>query len=56
MSCTFALLLTDPLELSFDEAINEPWLCKAMDEELQAIKKNEAWDFVELPKEKMLLA
>ena len=30
-------------------------LCKAMDEELQAIKKNETWDLVELPEEKNVI-
>jgi len=53
-SCTIALLVTNPISL--DEAINEPEWYNAMDEELQAIKKNETWDLVELPQKKMLLA
>lgn len=52
-SCTLALLVTDPI--SFDEAVNELEWCKAMGEELQAIKKNETWDLVELPEEKSVI-
>ena len=52
-SCTIALLVTNPISL--DEAINEPEWYNAMDEELQAIKKNETWDFVELLEEKNVI-
>jgi len=40
---------------SFEEAIrDENWVQK-MDEEIEAIEKNDTWDFVDLPKNKNLI-
>jgi hypothetical protein len=39
-------------QVSFDEANLDPLWCKAMKEELYALKKNDTWDIVNLPKGK----
>jgi len=39
---TLGLLVLDPTY--FEEAAKEPEWCKAMEEELSAIPKNETWD------------
>jgi hypothetical protein len=40
----------DPV--SFDEAAKEDVSIKAMDEEIDSIKRNNTWDIVDLPKGK----
>lgn len=53
VSSNFALLSFQPS--SFEEAIrDENWL-QAMDEEIEAIEKNDTWDLVDLPKDKNLI-
>ena len=40
---------------SFEEAIRDENWVQAMDEEIEAIKKNNTWDLVDFPKEKNLI-
>jgi len=53
ISCNFALLVTNPI--SFDEAVNKLACYKALNEVLEAVKKNETGDLVELPKGKNVI-
>lgn len=52
-SCTFALLVSDPI--CFEEAGKKKEWCKAMEEELSAIQKNQTWDLVDLPEGKNVI-
>ncbi|XP_076901612.1 uncharacterized protein LOC143556071 [Bidens hawaiensis] len=47
LSCQFALSITDPI-LYTQAAKNDEWV-KAMENELQAIEKNNTWELVTLP-------
>ncbi|KAF3658080.1 hypothetical protein FXO37_14598 [Capsicum annuum] len=49
-SCTFALLISDPI--FFKDVEGEDKWCKAMGEELLAIQKNRTWDLVNFPEGK----
>ena len=40
---------------SFEEAIKDENWVQAMDEEIEAIEKNDTWDLVDLPKDKNLI-
>jgi len=46
---TFTLLAFDPI---YFEAAKEPEWCKAMEEEMLTIQRNETWDLVKLPEGK----
>lgn len=46
----FALIAYDPI--SFEEAIKEDFWVKAMDEEIDAIERNNTWNLVDLPEDK----
>ena len=43
-------LLADAEEISFTEAARDPKWKGAMDEEIEAIEKNDTWELAELPK------
>ncbi|XP_039128948.1 uncharacterized mitochondrial protein AtMg00820-like [Dioscorea cayenensis subsp. rotundata] len=47
-SCSFALLVADPVTYN-DAAKDQEWIT-ALNEELEAIRRNETWELVELPK------
>ena len=53
VSSNFALLSFQPS--SFEEEIRDENWGKAMDEEIEAIEKNDTWDLIDLPKEKNLI-
>ena len=44
---------TDPM--SFEELVKEKKWCKAMDEEIDAIERNETWELTELPPKKQVI-
>lgn len=50
ISCTFALLVSDPIY--FEDAEEEDKWYKAMEEEMLAIQKNQTWDLVDSPERK----
>ena len=50
ISCIFAFLVSDPI--FFEDAQTDDKWCKAMEEELLAIQKNQTWDLVNLPEGK----
>ena len=53
-SITFALFShSDPIY--FEEAIKEKKWCKAMDEEIDAIERNETWELTKLPPKKQVI-
>ena len=39
----------------FEEALKEKKLCNAMDEEIDAIERNETWELTELPPKKKVI-
>ena len=49
----FALFsqINDPL--TFEEAVRDELWAQAMDEEIECIEKNQTWELVDVPKEKM---
>jgi len=54
--CAFLNLLSKVEEpSSYEVAKKEPKWCKAMEEELQALKKNQTWELCMLPKDKKLV-
>ena len=53
VSSNFALLPFQP-SLFEKEIRDENWV-QAMDEEIEAIEKNDTWDLVDLPKDKNLI-
>jgi len=53
VSSYFALLAFQPS--SFEETIKDENWVQAMDEEIEAIEKNDTWNLVDLPKEKNLI-
>ena len=53
ISCIFAFLVSDPI--FFEDAETEDKWCKAMEEELLAIQKNQTWDLVNLPEGKKVI-
>jgi len=53
VSPNFALLSFQPS--SFKEAIRDENWVQAMDEEIEAIEKNDTWDLVDLLKDKISL-
>eukprot|EP00253_Pinus_taeda_P013003 PITA_13003 len=53
VSSNFALLSFQPS--SFEEAIRDENWVQAMDEEIEAIEKNDTWDLVDLPMDKNLI-
>ena len=53
VSSNFALFSFQPS--SFEEAIRDENWVQAMDEEIEAIEKNDTWDLIDLPKEKNLI-
>ena len=46
----FAFIACDPVD--FDEAIKKDVWIKAMDEEIDAIERNNTWNLVDLPNDK----
>eukprot|EP00253_Pinus_taeda_P034872 PITA_34872 len=50
---SFALLSFQPS--SFEEAIKDENWVQGMDEEIEAIEKNDTWDLIDLPKDKNLI-
>ena len=53
ISCIFALLVSDPI--FFEDAQTDDKWCKAMEEELLAIQKNQTWDLVNFPEGKKVI-
>lgn len=52
-SCSFALHMSDPS--NYDEACQNTVWKKAMDEEFQAIQRNDTWDLVAAPMNKKII-
>ncbi|KAL5827278.1 hypothetical protein ACOSQ3_019112 [Xanthoceras sorbifolium] len=50
---TYALFVSDPSY--FEEAVEKEEWCKAMKKEILAIKRNETWKLVDLPKGKNVI-
>ena len=53
-SVNFALFsYSDPIY--FEEAMNEEKWCNAMDDKIDAIKRNETWELITLPPKKQVI-
>ena len=46
------VLFSHSVPMYFEEAIKEKKWCKAMDEEIDALEKNEIWELTKLPPKK----
>ena len=53
-SVNFALFSHNDL-IYFEKAVKEKKWCKAMDEEIDAIERNETWELTELPPKKQVI-